>query len=97
MLAIFLLCPSGRPGSWESVPEEQPVVEATEMIKGAGFQIDDARHRVYFASRGEFAGTYKQNEHIGHTKQISLLFLPFFACFRYLLPDERNVAYHDLD
>ena len=53
LLAIFLLCPSVRPGSWESVPEEQPVVEATEVIKGAGFKIDDARHRVYFASRGE--------------------------------------------
>ena len=35
------------------MPEEQPVVEATEVIKGAGFKIDDARHRVYFASRGE--------------------------------------------
>ena len=53
MLAIFLLCPSVKPGSWVSVPEEQPVVEATEVIKGAGFKIDDARHRVYFASRGK--------------------------------------------
>ena len=53
MLAMFLLCPSVRPGSWESVPEEQPVVEATEVIKEAGFNIDDVRHRVYFASRGE--------------------------------------------
>ena len=53
MLAMFLLCLSVRPGSWESVPEEQPVVEATEVIKEAGFNIDDARHRVYFASRGE--------------------------------------------
>ena len=47
------LCPSVEPGSWVSVPEEQPVVEATEVIKEAGFQIDDARHRVYFTSRGE--------------------------------------------
>ena len=53
VLAIFLLCPSVKPGSWVSVPEEQPVVEATEVIKEAGFKIDDARHRVYFASRGK--------------------------------------------
>ena len=53
MLGIIVLCPSVEPGSWVSVPEEQPVVEATEVIKGAGFQIDDARHRVYFTSRGE--------------------------------------------
>ena len=53
VLAIISLCPSVEPGSWVSVPVEQPVVEATEVIKEAGFQIDDARHRVYFASRGE--------------------------------------------
>ena len=53
VLGIIVLCPSVEPGSWVSVPEEQPVVEATEVIKGAGFQIDDARHRVYFTSRGE--------------------------------------------
>ena len=53
LLAIIALCPSVEPGSWVSVPEEQPVVEATEVIKEAGFQIDDARHRVYFTSRGE--------------------------------------------
>ena len=46
VLAIIALCPSVEPGSWVSVPEEQPVVEATEVIKEAGFQIDDARHRV---------------------------------------------------
>ena len=50
---ILALCPSVEPGSWVSVPVEQPVVEATEVIKEAGFQIDDARHRVYFTSRGE--------------------------------------------
>ena len=53
LLAIIALCPSVEPGSWVSVPVEQPVVEATEVIKEAGFQIDDARHRVYFTSRGE--------------------------------------------
>ena len=53
LLAIIVLCPSVEPGSWVSVPEEQPVVEATEVIKEAGFKIDDARHRVYFTSRGE--------------------------------------------
>ena len=42
------------------------MVEATEVIKEAGYKIDDARHRVYFASRGEFTGMYEQNEHIGH-------------------------------
>ena len=50
---ILASCASVEPGSWVSVPVEQPVVEATEVIKEAGFQIDDARHRVYFASRGE--------------------------------------------
>ena len=53
LMVIFVLCPSVEPGSWVSVPEEQAVVEATEVIKEAGFQIDDARHRVYFMSRGE--------------------------------------------
>ena len=57
VVAMCLLCPSVRPGSWESVPEEQPVVEATEVVKEAGFEIDDARHRVYFASRGKLAGS----------------------------------------
>ena len=56
VVAMCLLCPSVRPGSWESVPEEQPVVEATEVVKEAGFKIYDARHRVYFASRGKLAG-----------------------------------------
>ena len=78
MVAMCLLCPSVRPGSWESVPEEQPVVEATEVVKEAGFKIDDARHRVYFASRGKLAGMYEQNEHIGHEN--FLLFFPFSAC-----------------
>ena len=53
LLSIIALCPSVEPGSWVSVPEEQPVVEAIEVMKGSGFQIDDARHRVYFTSRGE--------------------------------------------
>ena len=46
---ILAMCPSVEPGSWVSVPVEQPVVEATEVIKEAGFQNDDARHRVYFS------------------------------------------------
>ena len=58
MLIMLALCPSVEPGSWVSVPVEQPVVEATEVIKEAGFQIDDARHRVYFASRGEYCLLY---------------------------------------
>ena len=78
MVAMCLLCPSVRPGSWESVPEEQPVVEATEVVKEAGFKIDDARHRVYFASRGKLAGMYEQNEHVGHEN--FLLLFPFSAC-----------------
>ena len=35
LLSIIALCPSVEPGSWVSVPEEQPVVEATEVIKEA--------------------------------------------------------------
>ena len=51
MVAMCLLCPSVRPGSWESVPEEQPVVEATEVVKEAGFKIDGSAPGVFCISR----------------------------------------------